>query len=90
MIGVRWGARGEGGRGGEGEGNGGGWVPEKAPWLAGCQKAKKAHFGLQNDFLAPKMIFGAKSAFWRKKAENGLQKRKKVKNGAQNTKETIV
>ena len=35
VIGVRWGARGEGGRGGEGGGEGGGWVLEKAPWLAG-------------------------------------------------------
>ena len=64
-----------------------GWL---AGWLAGCQKAKKALFGLQNRFLAPKTIFGAKSAFWREKTENGLQKRKKGENGAQNTKETIV
>ena len=64
-----------------------GWV---AGWLAGCPKAKKAPFGLQNRFLAPKMIFGAKSAFWRGKTENGLQKRKKWKKGPQNTKETIV
>ena len=61
-----------------------------APSLAGCQKAKKALFGLQNRFLAPKTVFGAKSAFWRAKTENGLQKRKKWENGAQNTKETIV
>ena len=59
-------------------------------WLAGCQKAKKALFGLPNHFLVPKMISGAKSAFWSEKSENGLQKRKKWENGAQNTKETIV
>ena len=27
------------------------------------------------DILAPKVIFGAKSAFWREKTGNGLQKR---------------
>ena len=54
-------------------------------------------FSRQNAFLAPKQflepkktVSGAKSAFWREKTENGLQKRKKWKNGAQNTKETIV
>ena len=43
--------------------------------LAGCQKAKKELFDLQNNCLAPKIICGAKNAFLAQKKENGLQKR---------------
>ena len=84
------GGAGGGGRGGEGEGDGGGWVLEKAlwlagwlagwlavaGWLAGCQKAKKALFGLQNLFLAPKLIVAPKVHFGAKKPKMGSRNAK--------------
>ncbi len=128
VIGVRWGARGDGGRGREGEGRmevGGWWrrrlappmirpppcpplpVPPCPPSLPparrcsrsslagpqpareGAQKAKKAPFGLQNRFLAPKTILSQKCILARKNRDMG-SKTQKMGNGAQNTKEPIV